>query len=116
MVQLSFTLPVPADARAREVALEFLRRNGLREPQIVHIGAADRDMAFFVAYAKAAHGVDPDSVVGSEVEAPALGFKEVNSLIERELCRRLRPGALPVDRRREPGCASAVRAPAARGA
>jgi len=89
MVQLSFTLPVPADARAREVALEFLRRNGLREPQIVHIGAADRDMAFFVAYAKAAHGVDPDSVVGSEVEAPALGFKEVNSLIERELGRRI---------------------------
>src|SRR4051812_15351916 len=89
MVQLSFTLPVPADARAREVALEFLRRNGLREPQIVHIGAADRDMAFFVAYAKAAHGVDPDSVVGSEVEAPALGFKEVNTLIERELGRRI---------------------------
>ena len=39
MVQLSFTLPVPADARAREIGLEFLRRNGLREPQIVHIAA-----------------------------------------------------------------------------
>jgi beta-lysine 5,6-aminomutase beta subunit len=87
MVQLSFTLPIPADARAREVGLEFLRRNGLRDPQIVHIGAADREMAFFVAYARAAHGVDPDAVVGSEVEAPALGFTEVNALIERELGR-----------------------------
>src|SRR5512132_3826574 len=87
MVQLSFTLPIPADARAREVGLEFLRRNGLRDPQIVHIGAADREMAFFVAYARAAHGVDPDAVVGSEVEAPALGFDDVNALIERELGR-----------------------------
>jgi beta-lysine 5,6-aminomutase beta subunit len=40
-----------------------------------------------VAYAKAAHGVDPDAVVGSEVETPALGFGEVNALIERELGR-----------------------------
>jgi len=87
IVQLSFTLPIPADARAREVGLEFLRRNGFRDPQIVHIGAADREMAFFVAYGRAARGVDPEAVVGSEVEAPALGFEEVNALIERELGR-----------------------------
>ena len=59
MVQLSFTLPVPADGRAREVGLQFLRNNGFREPQIVHATAADRDMTFYVAYAKAAPGVDP---------------------------------------------------------
>ena len=89
MVQLSFTLPIPADGRAREIGLEFLRRNGLRDPQVVHVAAADRDMAFFVAYGRAARGVDPDTVVGSEVAAPALGFTEVNELIEHELGRRV---------------------------
>jgi beta-lysine 5,6-aminomutase beta subunit len=89
VVQLSFTLPIPADARAREVGLEFLRRIGLLEPQVVHVSAADRDMTFFVAYATAPAGVDPESVTATEVEAPALSFEEVNALIERRLGRRL---------------------------
>jgi beta-lysine 5,6-aminomutase beta subunit len=89
MVQLSFTLPVPPDARARELGLQFLRNNGFREPQIVHVGAADRDMTFYVAYAKAPRGVDPGAVTTSEVEAPELGFAEINALIERELGRRM---------------------------
>ena len=70
MIQVSFTLPVPADGRAREIGLQFLRNNGFREPQVVHVTAADRDMTFYVAYAKAAHGVDPDQVTSAEAEAP----------------------------------------------
>jgi beta-lysine 5,6-aminomutase beta subunit len=89
MVQLSFTLPVPADGRARELGLQFLRNNGFREPQIVHVAPADRDMAFYVAYAKAPRGVDPAEVTTSEVEAPELSFSQINSLIERELGRRM---------------------------
>ena len=89
MLQLSFTLPVPLDGRAREVGLQFLRNNGLREPQVVHMAAADKDMTFYVAYAKSAHGVDPGEVTASEVEAPQLGFKQINALIEHELGRRM---------------------------
>jgi beta-lysine 5,6-aminomutase beta subunit len=89
MVQLSFTLPVPADARAREIGLQFLRNNGFREPQVVHVAAADSEMAFFVAYARAGAGVDPDEVTLSEVEAPELGFEQINALIERALGRRM---------------------------
>ena len=87
MVQLSFTLPVPADARAREVGRAFVTNLGLREPQIVHAARADREMTFFIAYAKAGVGVDPDAVEASEVVAPALGFDATNALIERELGR-----------------------------
>ena len=89
MMQLSFTLPAPTDARARELGLQFLRNNGFRESQIVHIAAADRDMTFYVAYARAPRGVDPDEITASEVEAPELGFAEINALIERELGRRM---------------------------
>jgi beta-lysine 5,6-aminomutase beta subunit len=89
MVQLSFTLPVPADARAREIGLQFLRNIGMREPQVVHLGEADRGMTFYVAYARAPAGVDPDEVTSSEVEAPALGFRGVNRLIEERLGRRV---------------------------
>src|SRR5690349_25159393 len=87
MVQLSFTLPVPADARAREVGRAFVANLGLREPQIVHAAEADREMTFFIAYAKAAVGVDPDAVEATEVEAPRMGFDAINDLIERELGR-----------------------------
>ncbi len=87
MVQLSFTLPVPADARAREVGRAFVANLGLREPQIVHAAEADRQMTFFIAYAKAAVGVDPDAVEATEVEAPRMGFDAINDLIERELGR-----------------------------
>ena len=89
MVQLSFTLPAPADARAREIGLQFLRNNGFREPQVVHATAADRDMTFYVAYARASAGVDPAQVTATDVEAPALGFAEVNTLIEGQLGRRV---------------------------
>jgi beta-lysine 5,6-aminomutase beta subunit len=89
MVQLSFTLPVPADARAREVGRAFMANLGLREPQIVHAAAAAAGMTFFVAYGRAPVGVDPDLVEGQEVAAPALGFDEINGLIERGLGRRI---------------------------
>ncbi len=89
MVQLSFTLPVPTDARAREIGLQFLRNNGFREPQVVHVAAADGEMTFYVAYARAGAGVDPDEVTVSEVEAPGLGFEQINALIEHELGRRM---------------------------
>jgi beta-lysine 5,6-aminomutase beta subunit len=89
MVQLSFTLPVPPDARAREVGKAFVAGLGLREPQVVHTSAVDPEMTFFIAYAKAPRGIDPDSVTGSEVEAPALGFKQINELIEHRLGRRV---------------------------
>jgi beta-lysine 5,6-aminomutase beta subunit len=89
MVQLSFTLPVPSDGRAREIGRAFVTAMGLREPQIVHSTAVDPELTFFIAYARAPRGIDPDSVAGSEVEAPALGFKQVNELIEHRLGRRV---------------------------
>jgi len=89
MVQLSFTLPVPADVRAREIGRAFVANLGFREVQIVHAAAADAGMTFYVAYAQAPAGIDPDTVVGSEVAQTELGFAGTNELIERQLGRRL---------------------------
>jgi beta-lysine 5,6-aminomutase beta subunit len=89
MVQLSFTLPVPADARAREIGRVLLLEMGFEEPQIVHAAPADRDMTFYVAYARTPAAVDPAAIVPSEAEAPALGFDEVNRLIEQQIGRRI---------------------------
>ena len=89
LLQLSFTLPVPNDTRAREVGRQLLLRLGLEEPQVVHTAAADAGMTFYVAYARAPRGVDPESVTAADVAAPALGFAEVNALIERQIGRPL---------------------------
>ena len=85
MVQLSFTLPVPADARAREIGRAYLLRLGLVEPQIVHLTAADRDMTFYVAYGRSPVGIDPDQVLGAEVAAERLDHDEIERLISERL-------------------------------
>jgi beta-lysine 5,6-aminomutase beta subunit len=88
-VQLSFTLPVPADGRAREVARTLLERMGLDEPEVVHAAPAAEGMTFFVAYARTRVGVDPADVAAGDVDAAAMAPEEVNALIERELGRRV---------------------------
>lgn len=85
MVQLSFTLPVAADARAREIGRAYLVRLGLIEPQIVHLAAADRDMTFYVGYGRSPVGIDPDAVEGAEVAAPRLDHGQIERLIAERL-------------------------------
>jgi methanogenic corrinoid protein MtbC1 len=90
MVQLSFSLPVPAGNRAEAAALMLAGQMGLEPASVVHAKAMGPDFTFFVVYGRANHLIDYASIpVPDGREYPLLTAKEVNLAIRTALGRRL---------------------------
>ncbi|RKS73455.1 beta-lysine 5,6-aminomutase beta subunit [Actinomadura pelletieri DSM 43383] len=90
MVQMSFTLPVPAGKRADAAALQLAGKMGLDPASVVHSKPMGPDFTFFIVYGKARHLVDYASIPVPEERAyPLLTSQEVNLAIRRTLNRRL---------------------------
>lgn len=89
LVQVSFTLPIGAGEKARQVAKAFAEKMGLRHIHVVHMKAIGPDFTFFIVYGASVHSVDPDAVTIREREFPELTEAEVNRLIRERLKRRL---------------------------
>jgi beta-lysine 5,6-aminomutase beta subunit len=89
MVQLSFTLPVPADARAEGAALQLAAKMGLDPAMVVHTKAMGPAYTFFIVYGRVSHLVDLAQVHVVEREFPLLSGKEINLAIRSGLKRRL---------------------------
>src|SRR5690242_19028530 len=89
MVQLSFTLPVPADRRAEGAALQLTAKMGMDPAMVVHSKAMGDGYTFFVVYGRVNHLVDLDEVRVAERDFPVLAGKEINALVKRRLRRKL---------------------------
>ncbi|MBV9097989.1 MAG: cobalamin-dependent protein [Frankiaceae bacterium] len=89
MVQLSFTLPVPAGPRAEAAAAVFAAKMGLDPAMVVHAKAVGPDFTFFVVYGRSGVVVDLDEVEVHEREFPLLTAKEINLEVRSMLGRRL---------------------------
>ena len=89
MVQLSFTLPVPADKRAEGAALQLAGKMGLEPAMVVHSKAMGEGYTFFVVYGRVHHLVDLARVQVVERDFPILAAKEVNALVRQRLRRKL---------------------------
>jgi len=89
MVQLSFTLPVPHDARAEGAALQLAAKMGLEPAMVVHAKGMGPVFTFFVVYGRVNHLVDLSTVEVVEREYPLLPAKEVNLAIRQVLRRKL---------------------------
>ena len=89
MVQLSFTLPIPHDARAEGAAQMFARKMGIDPAMVVHAKAMGPDFTFFVVYGRVHHLVDLAAVNVVEREYPLLTAKEVNAAVRGRLRRKL---------------------------
>jgi beta-lysine 5,6-aminomutase beta subunit len=89
MVQVSFTLPIPPDARAEGAALALARKMGLDPATVVHTRGMGPDFTFFVVYGRVGHSVDLTEVVVAERDFPLLTPAEVNREIRARLRRRL---------------------------
>jgi beta-lysine 5,6-aminomutase beta subunit len=88
-IQLSFTLPVPASARAREAARRYCEKLGLRNVFVATMEEAGRGFSFFVCYGSSEVSLDFAAIDVPEVTAPAWSFKEVNALIKEQIGRRV---------------------------
>jgi beta-lysine 5,6-aminomutase beta subunit len=89
VVQLSFVLPVPPSARAKEAALQLVQKHNFAEVSIAHMEKAGAGYTFFVVYAKTQLAVDFSAIDVPEVVVDKLGFDELNAAIERDLGRKI---------------------------
>jgi beta-lysine 5,6-aminomutase beta subunit len=89
MVQLSFTLPVPADKRAEGAALQLAAKMGMDPAMVVHTRQMGDGFTFFVVYGRVNHLVDLAKVQVVERDFPLLSAKEVNTLVKQRLRRKL---------------------------
>jgi beta-lysine 5,6-aminomutase beta subunit len=89
MVQLSFTLPVPAGPHAEAAAQLFAEKMGLDPAMVVHAKPIGAHFTFFVVYGRSNVVLDLAEVAIVEREFPLLSAKEVNLQIRSSLGRRL---------------------------
>jgi len=89
MVQVSFTLPVPADQRAGGAALQLAAKMGLDPAMVVHTRAMGDRFTFFVVYGRVSHLVDLDQVKVVERDFPLLSPKEINTCVRQRLRRKV---------------------------
>lgn len=89
VIQLSFTLPIPAGAKANEAAKVLVSSMGFLDVQIVLSEDIGEDFTFFVIYAKTTKYVDYTSIKTLEVEIPKMGIEEINDKISKYLKRQV---------------------------
>lgn len=89
MVQLSFTLPMPASPEAKEAAKLFVEKMGFQKILVSHMEPMDREFTFFVAYGSTSHSVDPSTIKVTKLENPILNYDELNELIKTKIGRKL---------------------------
>ncbi len=89
IVQLSFTLPLPLNARAREAARRYAMLMGISNPLVAHAESIDKAFTFFVIYGACLHTIDPEQIQVDELAHSELNFYEINELILKQLCRQL---------------------------
>src|SRR5260221_4979173 len=89
IVQLSFTLPLPLGARAREAARRYAMLMGISNPLVAHAESADTHYSFFVVYGACSHMLDPEQILVDELDHGELDFYAINDAIEKRLGRRV---------------------------
>jgi beta-lysine 5,6-aminomutase beta subunit len=87
-VQLSFTLPVANGAKAIEAAIQYTRKLGFTEAEVVHSHPLSDDFTFFVVYGKTSLAIDYDKIVVEEIEKP-MDFYGVNGFIKEHIQRKI---------------------------
>jgi beta-lysine 5,6-aminomutase beta subunit len=87
MVQMSFTLPVPAGDEANEAAKQLAKKMGLDEPNVVYFKDLGVDFTYFIVYGKCQHTVDYTSIKVPKVEGEVMDRLECEKYIEENIKR-----------------------------
>ena len=61
-VQLSFSLPIPCNAKGEEAAKKFSIKMGLLDPQVAHSAPLGDQFSFYIVYGTAIHQVDLNEI------------------------------------------------------
>lgn len=81
MVQMSFTLPVPAGDEASEAARQLMKKMGFEEPSVVYSHDLGVGYTYFVMYGKCQHTVDYSTIEVPKVDVVSMSYDEVQEYI-----------------------------------
>ena len=87
-VQLSFTLPMPAGAKAKEAAKRLASKMGLDGIQVTHMKDL-HGFSYFILYGRCRHSVDVAQIPAVGGEEEVVGFDEINRFIAEEIGRKI---------------------------
>jgi beta-lysine 5,6-aminomutase beta subunit len=89
VVQLAFTLPVPASPEAREAAVQLAQKMGYDEIKVATMEAVATGFSFFVIYGKLKHTVDFTKIKVVKVESTKRSMYEINELIKSKIGKKI---------------------------
>ncbi len=89
MVQMSFVLPIPPSAKAREAAKRFAEAHGLAEPLVTTMEEAAKGYSYFVVYGRSPHTVDLSRLEVPEVKTAVLSHDEIDERVATRLGRKI---------------------------
>lgn len=88
-IQLSFTLPLEAGAKAKAAALQLAKSMGLEPAAVAHMASQGPGFSFFVVYGHCQREVDLDSLQVVELALEEMDFFTVNDFIRDNVGRKL---------------------------
>jgi len=88
-MQLSFTLPAPANEKGKEAAKLIMKQMGLEEIEVCHLQDLSGGFTHFIAYATCNVSVNLEDIKVTTVEIPTLGMDEIDDYIEKEIGKKL---------------------------
>ena len=89
VMQLSFTLPVPASEKAKEAAQLLVKRQGFTDVKVAAMEPAADAYSFFIVYARSPIVLDYAEIDVPELLLKKRGFDELNALIEEQIARKV---------------------------
>lgn len=88
-MQLSFSLPVKADAFGKEAARLLLKKIGFEDVEVCGMRDLTEGYTHFIAYAVTGVGVDADTIKVKVVETPVMDMEATDAFIKENIGRRL---------------------------
>lgn len=88
-VQLSFALPVTADAKGKEAARVLILSMGFDEAEITCLRDLGEGFTHFIAYASTSVGVDLSQIKVKVVETPVMDMEATDAYVEEHLGRKI---------------------------
>ena len=88
-MQLSFTLPVQCDAKAKKAAELLSEKMGLRDVKVVYAHNIGDSFSFFIVYGRCIHSVDMTAINIPEVDVEFMSYDKINGFIEKHIGRKV---------------------------
>jgi len=89
MVQVSFTLPIPAGDEARQAALILASKMMLKDSKVVLMQPLDDSFTYFILYGHCDHTVDYTSIHVAKLDYQPMTPSDINKFITEKLGRKI---------------------------